>query len=319
MRLREGIHRVEVPTCLPIGQVNVYIFRGEPLTLIDTGPRIPDAYDALKKELRKLDHSINDIGRIIITHGHVDHHGLTEVLRRDSGADVLAPEADAEIIGNFRETYEKRRDRYRDMFLRTGMPFETLKLVEGFFDYLSLLAEATTVSKVVKDGDTLEVGPCQLKAVHTPGHSPGSTCYYDPEGCLFSGDTMIKDVVPVAAFGSVSGESIGLPDYLSSLSRLEKLDVKMVNPGHKADFKDVPAYSALIHSQVEGRQSALLQLLRKEPCTACDLTNRLFGPLGIQDIFLAMTEVMGHLEMLIMEGKIKREEKGDCDCYSLVT
>ena len=43
------------------------------------------------------------------------------------------------------------------------------------------------------DGDVLRAGGIELRALHTPGHSPGSTCLYAPElGVLFSGDTLFQ-------------------------------------------------------------------------------------------------------------------------------
>ncbi len=317
MQVKEGFHRFEIPTCLPVGEVNVYLFEGPKLTLVDTGPKIPEAYDTLIRELRKLNLSIKDIGRVLITHGHVDHHGLAEVIRRESNAEILAPEGDAEIVKDFEGAYEQKREDYRDVFLKTGIRPETLELVEGYFEYLASLAEATPVVELVRDGDLINAGPRQLKAIHTPGHSPGSMCYLDTDGCLISGDTLIKDVVPVAAFGSSEGKSIGLSDYLSSVAKLEKLNPTSVRPGHRAEFKDIPSYAALVNSQFESRQAAILQVLRTEPSTACDLVDRLFGILAIQDIFLALTEVLGHLEILAAESKIKCVEKDGFNYYSV--
>ena len=43
------------------------------------------------------------------------------------------------------------------------------------------------------DGDVFEVGGATLKAIHTPGHSPGSTCFYlESEGTVFTGDTLFN-------------------------------------------------------------------------------------------------------------------------------
>lgn len=43
------------------------------------------------------------------------------------------------------------------------------------------------------DGDEFEVGGATLKAIHTPGHSPGSTCFYlQSEGTVFTGDTLFN-------------------------------------------------------------------------------------------------------------------------------
>jgi glyoxylase-like metal-dependent hydrolase (beta-lactamase superfamily II) len=317
MRAAESFHRLEIPTCLPIGEVNVYLIEGTVPALIDTGPKTQEAYEALTRELRKLGLSIKDIGRVLITHGHVDHHGLADVIRRDSKAEILAPEGDADIVRDFKGAFKSKHAEYSGILLRTGIPPETLELVEGFFEYLATLAEATSISSVVKEGDLIDIGARRLKAIHTPGHSPGSMCYLDAEGSLFSGDTLIKDIVPVSAFGSAEGKSIGLSDYLASVSKLEKLEVASVKPGHRAEFKDVAACTALVHSQFESRQSSIMQVLRGESCTACDLVDRLFGILPIQDVFLALTEVLGHLEILTAEGKVRCEERDEVDYYSI--
>ena len=43
------------------------------------------------------------------------------------------------------------------------------------------------------DGDVFEVGGATLRAIHTPGHSPGSTCFYlESEGTVFTGDTLFN-------------------------------------------------------------------------------------------------------------------------------
>jgi glyoxylase-like metal-dependent hydrolase (beta-lactamase superfamily II) len=43
------------------------------------------------------------------------------------------------------------------------------------------------------DGDVFEVGGATLQAIHTPGHSPGSTCFYlESEGTVFTGDTLFN-------------------------------------------------------------------------------------------------------------------------------
>jgi glyoxylase-like metal-dependent hydrolase (beta-lactamase superfamily II) len=220
-------------------------------------------------------------------------------------------------VRNFREAYRNKRKATANTFLKTGVPPETLELVEGFFEYLATLSDAATISSTVRDGDVIDVGQCRLKAIHTPGHSPGSMCYQGLEGCLISGDTLIKDLVPVAAFGSAEGESIGLSDYMASIDKLERLGFTDVKPGHRAEFRDIPACTALIHSQFESRQSSVVEVLRNEPSTACDIIDRLYGMLPIQDIFPALTEVLGHLEILAAEGKVRCEDKSGLAYYSI--
>lgn len=99
---------------------------------------------------------------ILNTHGHVDHTG-----------------ANVEI-----------KDRYRAPI---GMHQDDLPLLEENIQLefgLMLGAKPTPrPDRLLVDGDEVRIGQTSLKVIHTPGHSPGSVCFYTP-GILFSGDTL---------------------------------------------------------------------------------------------------------------------------------
>src|SRR5690349_20366917 len=82
---------VQIQAPLPhIKSVNIWLLRGEPLTLIDTGPRTDEALSALEAGLRKEGLRVEDIELIIPTHHHLDHTGLTATIAARSGARVAA-------------------------------------------------------------------------------------------------------------------------------------------------------------------------------------------------------------------------------------
>lgn len=309
MRLREGVCRLDLPTRLPIGTVNVYLFTDEPVTILDTGPNCPECYEELRRELKGLGLGTADVEQIVFTHGHVDHQGLAETIRRESGAKVLVPEGDRAMVESYKEMFAERARRYRSEGLRSGAPPETVELVMGFFDYLVTLGEPAKVTRSIRDGDTIQAGDTLLKAVHTPGHSSGSTCYLSPEGELFAGDTLLKDMTPNAAFGAVDRESIGLADYIGSLHRVRGLRPSRVHPGHRGSLEDVHAYVRASLDRYRRRQAAILRLLEDGPMTPFELMERLFGPLPIEEVLLGMTEVLGHLELLEHEGTVGREDR----------
>jgi len=70
------LHALPLPTPFPVGPVNAYLAEGEPLTLIDTGPKDDATRAALAAALKVHGHRLEDIRRIILTHHHVDHVGL---------------------------------------------------------------------------------------------------------------------------------------------------------------------------------------------------------------------------------------------------
>ncbi|MGN6166864.1 MAG: MBL fold metallo-hydrolase, partial [Solirubrobacteraceae bacterium] len=87
---RAGIHRMAVPTPFLVGRVNCYLIVDRPLTLIDTGPNSGKSLDELERALADHGHAIEDLERIVLTHQHMDHIGLLEILERRSGAEVTA-------------------------------------------------------------------------------------------------------------------------------------------------------------------------------------------------------------------------------------
>src|SRR3954447_19563898 len=98
-----GIHRLRIPTPFAVGRVNCYLLEDEPLTLIDTGPNSGKALDELEKQLRVHGHSIDDLELVILTHQHIDHLGLVEIIVEHSGAEVAAIGVAAQRLANFDE------------------------------------------------------------------------------------------------------------------------------------------------------------------------------------------------------------------------
>ncbi len=319
MRVPQGIRTIPLPTMLPIGLVNVYLLEGEPLTLIDTGPRTEDSEAALRKGLKTLGHAVDDLEQILLTHGHVDHTGLAEALRRDSGAKLLVPENDRPIVERFEETFAARRKRFCDALLRSGAPEGTCDLVDDFMEWVQSLGGPARVDGSIRDRDLIRAGRFELKAFHTPGHSAGSTCFLEPDGVLFSGDTIIREVTPNAVFGGADGVSLGLGDYLASLRRLRALPVTDILPGHREPFRDVKQYAAEYQAKFAERQAEIVRLLKQGPQTPFDLVIGLFGTLPIQEVLLGVTEVLGHLEVLTSEGLVASDEKPGQLVFGLVT
>ncbi len=82
-------------------------------------------------------------------------------------------------------------------------------------------------SKVLTDHDIIDIGGREIKALHTPGHSPGHLCFWEKDrGYLFTGDLVYKDIL-LAYYPSTDPEA-----YLVSLERIAALPVKKVFPAH---------------------------------------------------------------------------------------
>src|SRR6187455_2501987 len=82
---------VQIPLPLPhIGSVNTWLLRGDPLTLVDTGPRDEEALAELEAGLSRAGVRVEDLELVLLTHHHVDHTGLAATIAARSGARIAA-------------------------------------------------------------------------------------------------------------------------------------------------------------------------------------------------------------------------------------
>ena len=91
-----------VPTPFAVGRVNCYLIEDEPLTLIDTGPNSGKSLDELEQALAAHGRTIEELELIVLTHQHMDHLGLLEILARRSGAEVAALHVLGPYLADFR-------------------------------------------------------------------------------------------------------------------------------------------------------------------------------------------------------------------------
>ena len=110
---RAGIHRIALPTPFLVGRVNCYLIEDEPLTLVDTGPNSGKALDELSARLAERGHATADLELIVVTHHHIDHLGLVEILVEHSGAEVAALGAAAQRLAAFEADPAPWRERAR--------------------------------------------------------------------------------------------------------------------------------------------------------------------------------------------------------------
>src|SRR5581483_1966344 len=117
-----GIHRLRIPTPFAVGRVNCYLLEGEPLALLDTGPNSGKALDELERQVGEHGHGLEEIELILISHQHIDHLGLVEIVANRSGAEVAAIDVAVRFMANFSEDAERDDEFAARMMLRNGIP-----------------------------------------------------------------------------------------------------------------------------------------------------------------------------------------------------
>ena len=117
-----GIHCLPIPTPFAVGRVNCYLIDDDPLTLVDTGPNSGTSLTTLEHALADHGRKVEDLERIVLTHQHIDHIGLAQILADRSGAEVIALDALAPWLARYGQAMADDDRFAEDVMHRHGIP-----------------------------------------------------------------------------------------------------------------------------------------------------------------------------------------------------
>ncbi|MFQ5910188.1 MAG: MBL fold metallo-hydrolase [Thermoplasmata archaeon] len=314
----ENVHQLRIPTSLPIKESNAYLVEGEPLTLVDTGTYTGRGREVLQEEIRRTGHRLEDIERIVLTHAHADHFGLAAFVKEASGAETCLNGIEREFVEDYPRTFNRRRGFFRDEFNLAGIPEMMWDEIESFLDYLAVLAKPCEVDVVLADGDRVQAGSLELEAIHTPGHSDGSTCFLSEAGELFSGDTLLRDVSWNFTLGGTDVPTSGLAEYVRSLKRIRGMHIRKVFPGHFSPFDDAEKTITEFLELQERRKGQILRKLEGGKLTAHQIAKEVYGVENEQDALLSLSQALGLLHALLESGEVLKDEGSGPSLFSRV-
>ncbi len=309
------LHRIELPTPFPVGPVNAYLLPGEPLTLVDAGPRTPEAQAALEAGVAAAGYRLEDVRRVLLTHGHTDHAGNAAWVAGRSGAAVHVHPADGPKISGQRWVL----DHLRTFVVQAGLPPAAL---DGFAERLRVLRqlhEPVPEPRMLADGQSLALDGERLRVLHTPGHSHGHVCFYHEDGVLIAGDLLLADISPnpVVEFGPDGRRLPTLPLYLQSLRRVLLLNCDVAHPGHGPALGNPNARIRELIAHHEQRKEDVAARLRRGPRTLAELCRELYPDVDEVNLVLALSEVVGHLDLLAEEKRLTVARRKDALVYRL--
>jgi glyoxylase-like metal-dependent hydrolase (beta-lactamase superfamily II) len=310
-----GIHRFAIPTPFAVGRVNCYLIEDEPLTLVDTGPNSGKALDELTARLAERGHNTADLELIVVTHQHIDHLGLVEILAEHSGAEVAALGAAARRLAVFEEDAELDDQFAVEIMLRNGIPEDVTVALRSVSRSFRSWGSHVTVTRPLEDGEELELAERRLEALHRPGHSPSDTVFWDAERQILIGaDHLLPSISsnPLLArpLGDFSRRPQALVTYIESLRKTREMPIEIVLPGHGEPITD---HVGLIDSRFAGydrRKEKLYRLIAERPRNAYELAQALWGNVAGTQAVLTLSEVIGHADLLVNEGRVREADDG---------
>ncbi|MEU4577087.1 MBL fold metallo-hydrolase [Nonomuraea sp. ATR24] len=316
-RVRPGLWSVPVPIPInPLRYVLVYVLEcDDGVALVDAGWNTDEAYDALVAGLAVAGYAITDVKAVLVTHIHPDHYGLAGRVREASGAWIGLHPADAELV---HERYDEAAieslvARERALLARCGVPPATLDELAGASMMIRHLVSTAKPDRLIEDGDRLGLPGWDLRALWTPGHSPGHLCFTSPSRkLLFSGDHVLARITPIVAVHPQSGPN-PLADYLGALAAVRALDVEEVLPAHEYRFLELAGRVDHVMAHHEERLAEIEGVLAASDGVSCwEAATRLTWSRPWESIpaFMrraANNETLAHLVWLEARGRARRE------------
>jgi glyoxylase-like metal-dependent hydrolase (beta-lactamase superfamily II) len=308
-RVRPGIWSVPVP--LPnnsLRYVFVYVFETDKGPyIVDAGWNTEDAYSALDGGLRHAGYSMADVRGVLVTHIHPDHYGLAGRVREASGAWIALHRADAALIQDRYDEPTDLIDRVGRMLRRFGAPpDEVLKLQQSSMPVRALV-DAVKPDILVEDGDRPEIPGWDLKAIWTPGHSPGHLCFWEPRHeVMLSGDHVLPRITPNISFHPQAGDD-PLGDFLDSLDKVNAFRPTEVLPAHEHRFVGLEGRVAQLRAHHESRFVEVLASIDAGITTAWEIASHMHWSRSWDAIegFMrraAVSEAVAHLRALERRG-----------------
>lgn len=293
----------------PLGYTLVYALESRGgLVMIDAGLHTPEGMPALSAGLDAMGAALTDVRGVVVTHFHPDHYGLAPLVREASGAWIGLHHADAAMLGGHDGNLDDFLGRVVAWMREAGAPDDAVDDVRAtFVDFRNLMAPGHP-DRLLSDGDLIDCPGWELRALHTPGHSPGHICLVEERaGVVFTGDHVLAGISPNVSVHPDSPEN-PLGTFLESLDRLDPYADSLALPAHKWRFPALGTRVAELRAHHEVRAEDVLRTLRAGARTVWEVASTMRWNTPWDDIPVmlrraALGEAQAHLVLLASRGR----------------
>ena len=305
----DGIVQIRLPMAgNPMRYINGYLLEDEGgLTLIDCGWKGDDVLAALEDGLARCGYAVRDVRRLLVTHFHMDHYGLAGTLVNAGVPELGMHPRDWNVV-QVRAAAGAEDDAIVDSWLeRNGLHVEP----EADDDAQYERYDVVEPTRLIEDGERIG----RLRAMWTPGHSPGHLCFIDTvSGRTFTGDHVLDPVTPhVGLWHDRARDPMG--EYIASLRAVGAVETSGVLPAHGEAFPDLARRVEELLAHEAAREADVIRALEAGARTGVEVAGKLrwrrrgdrFDQLSPGHQQFAVAETLAHLEHLRARGVATRD------------
>jgi len=309
----DGVFRIAVHSPFGTGPTNAYVLRGDRVGLFDTGPANSIAREDLLGGLGLLGLAPGDVDLLVVSHGHVDHHGLADEF---PAARVVTGRREVHKLTDLQRHLEQYWSVAVDLLLSWGVPRESREGIAKFISGLLSVATSLPGAQPVDEGYVLDGFGSPFVVCELPGHTEGLIGLHRArDGVLLASDHLLPDITPNPGLYTLeTPPRSGLADYVASLRRVLDLGPAIVLPGHGAPFADAAGRveEVLIHHR---ERLEVVRAAAGDGQTVFEIATRLFPGVEPGHVFLAGREVYGHLQILEQDGRVSSSVVAGLDVF----
>ncbi|QPC84788.1 MBL fold metallo-hydrolase [Phototrophicus methaneseepsis] len=277
-------------------------------TLVDTGSGYPASTEGILAGLASVTADfdpafrLQDIARIIITHGHVDHFGgLVDLLEAVGGADVGIHPLDRRVLTNYDERVIVATRNLTIYLKSAGIQGEALTALLQSYGFSKQHIRSSKVDFVVEDGDEID----GMQFVHVPGHCSGQVAIRLGD-VLLSADHVLSYTAPNVAAESITHYT-GLGHYRDSLRKVQALDgIRLAMGGHEDPIEHFYERIDRIQARIDQKLGRILTIIRNSeaPMSITDICDVLYATKQGFERLLALQQTGAYTEYLYDRGHL---------------
>ncbi|WP_064091125.1 MBL fold metallo-hydrolase [Rossellomorea aquimaris] len=307
--LENNIAKITLSTPFAVGDVNIYLVKGEALTLVDVGPLTNTAWIQLTEELASLGYKPEDIEQIVLTHHHPDHAGLLD--RFPSSVKVYGHKYNRFWLHRdnyFHDVYDRF---FLKLAIESGLPQEFLSAIPKFKTPLKFMGDRK-LDVSIGEGDAIP-GLEEWNIIETLGHAQSHLSFYrERDGVLIAGDHILAHISPnpliEPPFDGEEERTKPLLQYNASLSKLQDIPISRAYTGHGEDISDVHALIPKRLRKQDERAQSVLHMIKGNRFTVLEICQKLFPSVYKKELGLTLSETIGQLDYLESLDLIKKEK-----------
>ena len=314
-KVAEGVFWLRFPLPFALDHINLWLLEDtHGWVILDTGLGVRRSREIWQQLLaEQLDGK--PVTRVVVTHYHPDHLGMAGWLEQHCGVPVTMSHGEWQLADSICTASDAQTiERFKAFLASHGLLGDDLNKVAGKGNgFRRVVMPLPKSPDFIGEGDLLLINGEPWQVYIGRGHSPEHLCLYrEKDHVLLSGDQVLPTISSNLMVRPTEPEANPVMAFVDSLTVIRDALPKdtLVLPAHGLPFRGLHARINALEDHHSQQLEQVLVACGQQPHNAHDMLPVMFKrELDVQQMMFAMGESIAHLNCLLEQGKVQREER----------